>query len=229
MREPSRRALLTSIPGGVLALAGCQRSDGDRAGSTATASERPPLPNSATDLRSVRLRRSSREPILWVGDRPDLEDDPESDPNFRTFVIVVDSTDRARELSYADLEGVDRVRSFLLGSDFGESSAVVVHLRIPLCRRLERCRTSWGNRRVELEYGSVLRDGTDDCSNDEYATVVDVIRLLDPIDHHPRNGTSLSLASAPCRPATTTAGGSSTTTGGEASRSAGRQSPASGG
>lgn len=200
MPSLTRRRALQAAVGVLSGLAGCNDAttgpDPDDAPTGTPAVDREPSgPDYARDPESVVLRTDGVDPQnlpAWYAH------EPEAVP---TDGGTVASSDRAADGLIADRETAEtfttadgrsvsdvsdspeRVREFVLATDFEAETVFVDHWFVEECYRVQLCYVDWSDGELESKFGTVLRDHDVHCDAHDRDTAVTVARLpvaLDP-------------------------------------------------
>lgn len=190
--SPTRRALLRSLPFGVLgATAGCLGSEGD----PEAESTRRQASGTDPDPTVVKARNPDGESVLLDGSEASGEGEPV--PIGRELVTTAE---RAGELlvagGVADADR-ERVRSFLGETDYDAETVYVARAGVESCQRLQVRSVSWDPGRVEYEYCRELRPPDEACEAGERVALGLLFRLPAALDG--RLTGSGASGRSPCR------------------------------
>lgn len=174
MPSISRRGALRSTAGLLAALAGCSAETG----SPSTPSERGPPEDALRNPSTVRLRNPNSAPVVTHGTpTPTVQEG-----RIWGHLLVTD-TETANALTFADVDGVERARTFLKKTDFSTETVYVEQRELGECYTRRICWVRWTTASIETAYTTELRDADVACSADAIDVVATLIRLpaaLDP-------------------------------------------------
>lgn len=135
---PTRRRTLLGAAGALAVLAGCGATDsgGDR--ETPTEPPREPFdPESVPSHR--RLRGTIGGPLVWLPNETQTGTNGEPSSRRPTFLTSLDQVDRLR---FADVRGVEAVRTFLGETTFGSETIFLEQFPVRRCYELQLCDVS---------------------------------------------------------------------------------------
>lgn len=187
MPSLTRRGVLA---GAAALLAGCNGT------STEPPTERPRPEIVATDPPVHTLRSDGDETL--VRDERETDDaeettDPHPDP------IVVDNSEAAEALSFADVDGVERAQQFLAETEFESESVVLLQDAVGECYAQEVCYVAWSATEVQVDSVRRYRDANVSCSTDAKDTIATFVRVPGALDADQMSSFSWSTGSGRCR------------------------------
>ncbi|WP_135823660.1 hypothetical protein [Halorussus ruber] len=126
------------------------------------------------------------------------EDDTESDDHLWRHTLVADE-ESADELVFADVEGVERARQFLVDTDFGTETVYVEQTELGECYARELCWVRWTESAIETSYRDGYRDADVACDTGEDDVVALLVRLPVALDSDQIRRFSSNSGSGGCR------------------------------
>lgn len=175
MVPATRRALLAGAAATLAGLAGCS-------GSSSSSSSSPPddPENLDTDPASVAIRHPEGAAVGWLGERPTPTGDRPL-PGHGSELIATAET--ASTLDFADVDGVDAMRSFVDDTDFERETLLLERHRVGECFELAICAVTWSPTSYHTYWTRRLRPADDACraeTHDRVATLVRIPAVIDP-------------------------------------------------
>lgn len=204
MPSTTRRAVLRAAAGlsGALTLAGCDTRR-DRGPPLTPTRREGRLPDGAvTDPATVTLRNPAFAPVVTQETDSADETDPDGDgaTEARRSLVVGDA-ETAASLVFADgVDGVDRARELLAGTDFETESVYVEQRVVRECYETELCWVLVTQSSIQTEYATRLRPAEVACDADGRDVVADLIRLPAAVTDSQIRQYKSSTGSHHCRP-----------------------------
>lgn len=174
MVPATRRALLTGAAAAVAGLAGC-------GGSNSSSSSSPPSDpeNLETEPATVAVRHTANAPVAWLGEKPTPTDDRGLSSHDSELVA---NAETASDLGFADVDGVDDMRSFVDATDFARETLLLERHRVGQCYELGLCAVTWSATSYHTYWTQTLRPADVACSAEAHDRVATLVRIPDVID-----------------------------------------------
>lgn len=190
MVPATRRALLAGAVAAVAGLAGCS-------GSSSSSSSAPPTDpeNVEAEPVSVGLRHTENAPVAWLGEMPTPTDDRPL-PGHESDLIA--SSETAADLGFADVDGVDAMRSFVQTTDFERETLLLERHRIGECYELGICAVTWSASSYHTYWTQTLRPADAACRADAHDRVATLIRIPATIDPSQLTGAGARMSRGSC-------------------------------
>ncbi|SDF20654.1 hypothetical protein SAMN04488067_102317 [Halorubrum xinjiangense] len=188
---PRRRALLAAASG-IAALAGC-------AGSETVSNSYPSRHERRIDEYELEKARDERGGALVASgeELPSLSADEPARQRRQTRRVLVADEDLA-ELTFAETDAGERLRSFLAATDFASASAYLLAMPVRACREIrlrsvsvEPGELADGDLHPHADFCQAYRPADVDCDADETHTVGFAIRIPVAADRSMGSGSGM--------------------------------------
>ena len=192
MAEVSRRRALLAAASGLAALAGC-------AGSDSASNSYPPEDRPVDDYELAKARDETGGALVTAGeDLPSLSADERARQPRNTRRVLVADEDLG-ELTFAETDAGEALRSFLAATDFASASAYLLSMPVRACREIrfrsvsvEPDELAGGDLHPRADFCRAYRPADVACDADAIHTVGFAVRLPVAAERSTGSGSGMS-------------------------------------